>query len=108
VLTLLPGVAAAAVVGEPHELLGERVVAVVELDPGADAAPVVEAAQARLEPAERPRRWFFRAVPRTESGKVARGAVRAALIAGALGEAGGFSPDPDAHDTTTSVESEPA
>ncbi|GAA1790937.1 AMP-binding enzyme [Agromyces lapidis] len=99
VLTSLPGVAAAAVVGEPHELLGERVVAVVELDPadsGSDAPAaarlrdatrqaVVDAARDRLVPAELPRRWFFGAVPRTDSGKVARGAVRAALASGALG-----------------------
>lgn len=94
VLTALPGVAAAAVVGEPHELLGERVVAVVELSglatdgaPGPDAAQrsVIEAARIGLDPAALPRRWYFRAVPRTDSGKVARGAVRAALEAGALG-----------------------
>ncbi|WP_157432284.1 AMP-binding enzyme [Agromyces italicus] len=89
-LSALPGVAATAVVGEPHELLGERVVAVVELSPAPasrrDAAKraVVDAARARLEPAELPRRWFFGAVPRTDSGKVARGAVRAALAAGTL------------------------
>lgn len=97
-LAELPGVAAAAVVGEPHELLGERVVAVVELagdgGVGPDAAErrgtdprpaIIAAARARLEPAELPRRWFFTALPRTESGKVARGAVRAALDAGSLG-----------------------
>ncbi|MFE6967575.1 long-chain fatty acid--CoA ligase [Agromyces sp. NPDC057679] len=111
VLTGLPGVAAAAVVGEPHELLGERVVAVVELDrlaadePVADGRldaaqqAVVDAARARLEPAELPRRWFFRAVPRTDSGKVARGAVRAALATDGLREAAGRFPDHEARDT---------
>ncbi|MFF2277468.1 hypothetical protein [Agromyces sp. NPDC058126] len=122
VLTGLPGVAAAAVVGEPHELLGERVVAVVELDRLSvdepvtdgrlDAAQqaVVDAARVRLEPAELPRRWFFRAVPRTDSGKVARGAVRAALAAGGLdGAARSRSTEPDAdadaHVTAAAVSS---
>lgn len=87
VLGALPGVAAAAVVGEPHELLGERVVAVVELagDDVPDARQlVVESARAQFSPAELPRRWAFAPVPRTDSGKVARGAVRAALASGAL------------------------
>ncbi|AWB95836.1 synthetase [Agromyces badenianii] len=81
----LPGVAAAAVIGEPHELLGERVVAVVELDGTADASTVVAAARASLPAAELPRRWFVQAVPRTVSGKPARGLLRAALASGTLG-----------------------
>ena len=82
-LCALPGVVAAAVVGEPHELLGERVVAVVELEPSARLDDIAASARRVLEPAELPRRWFVRALPRTDSGKVARGAVREALgIAG--------------------------
>ncbi|MCD5346762.1 AMP-binding protein [Agromyces sp. S2-1-8] len=112
VLAGLPGVAAVAVVGEPNELLGERVVAIVELDEldeldervratdrdafgGDDEAAdprdatdlrdeIVAEARARLEVAELPRRWFFAPLPRTDSGKVARGALRSALAAGGL------------------------
>ncbi|MDQ0892730.1 AMP-binding enzyme [Agromyces ramosus] len=80
----LPGVVAAGVVGEPHELLGERIVAVVELADGVDLAGVVAAARAGLSPAELPRRWFVHAVPLTASGKVARGVLREALTAGTL------------------------
>ncbi|WP_448810420.1 AMP-binding enzyme [Agromyces bauzanensis] len=83
----LPGVVAAAVVGEPHELLGERIVAIVELAEGASLDHVVTAAHAELSPVELPRRWFARPVPRTASGKVARGLVREALAAGTLGDA---------------------
>jgi acyl-coenzyme A synthetase/AMP-(fatty) acid ligase len=110
VLAGLPGVAAAAVVGEPNELLGERVVAIVELDEldervratdrdafgGDDEAAdprdatdlrdeIVAEARARLEVAELPRRWFFAPLPRTDSGKVARGVLRATLAADTLG-----------------------
>ncbi|MGW4930951.1 class I adenylate-forming enzyme family protein [Agromyces sp. NPDC004153] len=84
-LCTLPGVIAAAVVGEPHELLGQRVVAVVELAEGTGLEEVASAARERLSAAELPRRWFARALPRTDSGKVARGAVREALAADALG-----------------------
>lgn len=81
----LPGVIAAGVIGEPNELLGERVVAIVELADGADLSSVVAAARAALPPSELPRRWFVRRVPRTASGKVARGVLREALAAGSLG-----------------------
>jgi long-chain acyl-CoA synthetase len=84
-LAALPGVVAAAVIGEPHELLGERVVAVVELAAGVDLADVVAAARSELAPAELPRRWVVRTVPRTDSGKIARGVLRAELAAGSLG-----------------------
>jgi long-chain acyl-CoA synthetase len=81
----LPGVVAAAVIGEPHELLGERVVAIVELAAAVDLADVVAAARSELAPAELPRRWFLRPVPRTDSGKIAHGVLRAELAAGSLG-----------------------
>lgn len=84
-LCALPGVTAAAVVGEPHDLFGQRVVAVVELTDGIGLEDVAAAAREHLAPAELPRRWFARALPRTNSGKVARGAVREALAAGELG-----------------------
>ncbi len=42
------------------------------------------AARAELSPVELPRRWFAMAVPRTDSGKVARGVLRDALASGGL------------------------
>ncbi|MEF3405327.1 AMP-binding enzyme [Agromyces sp. CCNWLW203] len=86
-LAASPGIASAVVLGEPHELLGERIVTVVELDGTMDAAAVVAAARQRLPAAERPRRWFVSTIPMTDSGKPARGLVRAALETGALGPA---------------------
>ncbi|WP_168209213.1 class I adenylate-forming enzyme family protein [Agromyces intestinalis] len=83
----LPGVLEAVVVGVPDAVLGERVVAVVELadrgDPTAVAADVLEqAVRARLAPEEHPRRWY-RAdrLPRTDGGKIARGEVHRLLAA---------------------------
>jgi acyl-CoA synthetase (AMP-forming)/AMP-acid ligase II len=84
-LLSLPGVVAAVVLGEPHGLLGERIVAVVELQAATDAASVIAAARQHLPAAEVPRRWFVREIPTTASGKPARGLVRAALAAGTLG-----------------------
>ncbi|HEY9365055.1 MAG TPA: long-chain fatty acid--CoA ligase [Agromyces sp.] len=84
-LLSLPGVVAAVVLGEPHELLGERVVAVVELDTATDATAVIAAARHGLSAAELPRRWFVSDIPTTASGKPARGLLRAALAAGTLG-----------------------
>lgn len=84
-LRSLPGVLAAVVLGEPHELLGERIVAVIELDAATDASAVIAAARQGLPAAELPRRWFASAIPMTASGKPARGLLRAALAAGSLG-----------------------
>ena len=86
-LTALPGVDASAVLGEGHEVLGQRILAVVELADGVDLEQVVTAARATLSPVELPRRWFVHAVPRTDSGKIARGLLRDALADGALGDA---------------------
>ncbi len=86
-IAALPGVAAAAVLGQPHELLGERVVAVVELADGVALERVVTAARSALSSLELPRHWFVRAIPRTASGKVARGMLRDELTAGTLGDA---------------------
>lgn len=83
----LPGVLAVAVLGEPHELLGERVVAVVELSGATELDDVVAAARSVLSTPEFPRRWFAARVPQTTSGKVARGALRDDLAAGRLAEA---------------------
>ncbi|GLU89641.1 long-chain fatty acid--CoA ligase [Agromyces sp. NBRC 114283] len=78
----LPGIATAIVLGEPDGLLGQRLVAVVELATPAEPELVLAAAQA-LPPAWRPRRWHrAEALPTTPSGKPARGAVASALAAG--------------------------
>ena len=58
--------------------------AVVELADGVELERVVSAARAALSPVELPRRWFTMAVPRTDSGKVARGVLRDALASGGL------------------------
>ncbi|MCM3656292.1 long-chain fatty acid--CoA ligase [Agromyces mediolanus] len=81
-LVELAGVRAAVVLGEPDGLLGQRLVAVVELAEGADPAPAL--ARARDLPAAwRPRRWHHAAsLPLTDSGKPARGAVADALGSG--------------------------
>jgi long-chain acyl-CoA synthetase len=84
-LAAVPGVRAVAVIGESHELLGQRIAAVLELDDGVALESVVAAARAGLSPVELPRRWFVHALPRTDSGKVARGALRDAVVAGRLG-----------------------
>ncbi|MGX5697871.1 AMP-binding enzyme [Agromyces soli] len=90
-LAAVPGIAAAAVLGMPDRLLGERLIAVVELaaeGPGDTALPqsLLEASRS-LPPAWRPRRWYrIPVMPRTDSGKLARGRVRAELEAGRLDE----------------------
>lgn len=84
-LAAVPGVRAAAVIGETHELLGQRIAAVLELDDGVALEAVVAAARAGLSPVELPRRWFVHELPRTDSGKVARGVLRDAVAAGDLG-----------------------
>ncbi|MRG58842.1 AMP-binding protein [Agromyces sp. CFH 90414] len=85
-LLALPGVEAVAVLGQPHELLGERVVAVVELTAGGSIDRIASLARPLLATAELPRRWIAATLPRTSSGKVARGALRDALANGSLGE----------------------
>lgn len=84
-LAAVPGVRAAAVIGETHELLGQRIAAILELDDGVALEAVVAAARAGLSPVELPRRWFVHELPRTDSGKLARGVLRDAVAAGDLG-----------------------
>jgi acyl-CoA synthetase (AMP-forming)/AMP-acid ligase II len=103
-LVELPGVAAAVVLGVADALLGERLVAVVELDAAPRIGPASHPVGAMLEASRslpapwRPRRWYrIDELPRTDSGKPARGRVRAELEAGrlaALASSGANTPAP--------------
>lgn len=84
VILELPFVADCCVVGIPSEEWGEEVCAVVQLEPGQalDAEEVRERlgvhCDARLSAAQRPRRVDLHlALPRTETGKLARRSIRA-------------------------------
>jgi long-chain acyl-CoA synthetase len=87
-LAEVPGVAEVACFAEPHERLGERVVAVVRpSDAGADdvVARLRRHARAALPPPARPARYVVvDDLPRTAGGKVARAQLRAALPGAAL------------------------
>jgi len=80
VLARHPGVADVAVVGEPDERWGERVVAfVVPREAGLDAAALERHCleSPDLAPFKRPRRFVFVAeIPRTASGKILRRLLR--------------------------------
>ncbi|MDF3305560.1 class I adenylate-forming enzyme family protein [Rhodococcus koreensis] len=77
ILGTLDGIDAVAVVGSPHSVLGETVTAVVELDGTAEIAEIRAHARRVLTKEAMPRRWVpIEALPRTASGKVARGRVR--------------------------------
>lgn len=80
----LPGVRAVAVVGLPHERLGEIVAAVMEVDPGTKGAQLRTEARSRLQSAALPRRWYVATLPRTSAGKIARATIRAGLLDGTL------------------------
>ena len=77
-----PAVADAATVGTPHDEWGEEVCAVVQLAPGYTSSPALEEeiiayARTVLAPFKVPRKVDFVAdLPRSEAGKVQRGAVR--------------------------------
>jgi long-chain acyl-CoA synthetase len=85
-LAALPMVAGVAVVGVPHQRLGQVVTAVVEPRPGIELTGLRAAARQVLGGPALPRRWLVAArLPRTPSGKVARHRVAlaaAALVAG--------------------------
>ncbi|MEV4458577.1 AMP-binding protein [Microbispora sp. NPDC049633] len=82
VLRKVPGVDDVVVVGTPHPHLGAVVTAVVEGEDASRAA-LEATARAELDPAQRPRRWYAaRSLPRTPTGKAARGLVAARLAAG--------------------------
>jgi acetyl-CoA synthetase len=80
-----PAVRAVAVVGEPDQLRGQVVSAVLELYEGAPPreqleAELVQAVRSRLAPYEVPRRFHVvEAIPRTETGKLRRAELRRQL-----------------------------
>lgn len=81
VLESLDGIAAVAVIGSPHAVLGEIVTAAVQLDGGAGLDEIRSRARGLLAKEAMPRRWVpLPALPRTAAGKVARGQLRDLLI----------------------------
>jgi long-chain acyl-CoA synthetase len=84
VLATAPGIRAVAVVGVPHERLGEIVVAVVELAANAVGQHIRAYARGELQSAALPRRWFIAELPRSSGGKIARSIVRSRLLDGTL------------------------
>ncbi|NUW29927.1 AMP-binding protein [Nonomuraea sp. SMC257] len=85
VLRSVPGVGDLVVVGSPHPSLGSVVTAVLETR---DTAPpprasLEAAARSGLDTAQRPRRWYaVHELPRTPTGKPARGLVATRLADG--------------------------
>ena len=77
VLDAIDGVSAAAVIGTPHAVLGETVTAVIELSTSGDLDAVKAEARRVLRREAVPRRWtIVDELPRTGSGKIARGRVK--------------------------------
>ncbi|MGW5681684.1 class I adenylate-forming enzyme family protein [Nonomuraea sp. NPDC003754] len=82
VLRGVPGVTDLVVVGSPHPRLGSVVTAVLEGSPPSRAA-LDAIARGGLDAAQRPRRWYAMGdLPRTPTGKPARGVVAARLAGG--------------------------
>jgi acyl-CoA synthetase (AMP-forming)/AMP-acid ligase II len=85
----IPGAGSVAVLAEPHPILGESVLAVLERTPALEHADahdaLLAAARASFSPIERPRRWLLvDTIPRTASGKLAKGVLRAGLENGTI------------------------
>ncbi|WP_228002743.1 class I adenylate-forming enzyme family protein [Nocardia australiensis] len=77
ILETCHGVAAVAVIGTPHAVFGETVTAAVQLDGAVDIDVVRAQARRVLTKEAMPRRWVpFPVLPRTNSGKVARGRLK--------------------------------
>jgi long-chain acyl-CoA synthetase len=81
-----PGVGGLVIVATPHARLGQVVTAVIEpSDSPPRLAELRARAEALLAPAQRPRRWWLTPrLPRTASGKLARGVVSRGLADGSL------------------------
>ncbi|CCQ15290.1 Synthetase [Rhodococcus sp. AW25M09] len=74
ILATLDGVRAAAAIGTPHPVLGETVSAVIELDGSRELDRIRADARAAMAKEALPRRWtVVQQLPRTASGKIARG-----------------------------------
>lgn len=72
-----PGVRSCAVIGLPDEDLGQRVVAIVEVEPGVSEADLDAHLADLLTPYKRPRAYELTSQPlRDEAGKVRRSALR--------------------------------
>jgi len=70
-----PAVAEAAVVGMPHDSLGEEIGAAVVLKPGAEASPADLSAyvKSRLAAYKYPRKvWLTDSLPKSPTGKILR------------------------------------
>jgi long-chain acyl-CoA synthetase len=70
-----PAVAEAAVVGIPHELMGEEIGAAVAFKPGAQATPeeLIAFVKERIAPYKYPRQvWIVDTLPKTSTGKILR------------------------------------
>jgi len=82
-LRTIDGVEDAVVIGLPNAGIGALVAVLIETTPGAGVPSLHdlrEQARSRLSPSHLPRRWYqTEALPRTSSGKPARGEVRNAI-----------------------------
>ncbi|GLI28577.1 hypothetical protein ARHIZOSPH14_28190 [Agromyces rhizosphaerae] len=90
VLYAHPAVFEAAVVGEPDEYRGETVVAYVSLAPGSRVEPeeLIAFSRERLAAYKYPRKvYVVDAIPKTATGKIQRGTVRAGTAAARPGTA---------------------
>ncbi len=76
-----PAVQEAAVVGAPDATFGESVIAFVELKPGAAASEDALIAHCKdlIASYKKPKRVFFRALPRNSTGKVQKNMLRAEI-----------------------------
>jgi acyl-CoA synthetase (AMP-forming)/AMP-acid ligase II len=76
-LETVDGVTGAAVIGSPHSVLGETITAVIEHDDAVTLHAIRAQARALLAREAMPSRWItVDELPRTGSGKVARGRVK--------------------------------
>ncbi len=87
-----PNVAEAVVIGKPHEIKGESVIAFVVLKEGVSCSEKLrvdlrEHVASQMGKIARPDEvWFVRAVPKTRSGKIMRRVVKARVLGEPLGD----------------------